>query len=183
MSRGTLPPLDALGAFLERDVVPALHGSLKSELRAALKNLRDAEAELAVLPALLPAECSALLRLGAEALAWLADNGRDAISILLDQDVHIIGHIFRVRGAETHAQIDRRMTDGFYGTDSLIGFGQDVARLTGRILIRLQALARDPALDAPGRETAQGMVTHFYLELRAHAEARIPWQSVFPKNP
>lgn len=170
MSRGTLPPLDALGAFLERDVVPALHGSLKSELRAALKNLRDAEAELAVLPALLPAECSALLRLGAEALAWLADNGRDAKESLAAL-------------AETHAQIDRRMTDGFYGTDSLIGFGQDVARLTGRILIRLQALARDPALDAPGRETAQGMVTHFYLELRAHAEARIPWQSVFPKNP
>lgn len=170
MSRGTLPPLDALGAFLEHDVVPALHGGLKSELRAALKNLRDAEAELAVLPALLPAECSALLRLGAEALAWLADNGRDAKESLAAL-------------AETHAQIDRRMTDGFYGTDSLIGFGQDVARLTGRILIRLQALARDPALDAPGRETAQGMVTHFYLELRAHAEARIPWQSVFPKNP
>jgi hypothetical protein len=162
MSSNIFVDLDAIRLFLAEDVAAHTPKHLRSELRAAIKILADVTKEIDVLPALLFAEGRDMVALAEAAIVSLNScdvdmSARTSTVLLRDQFAQPMGSL---RG--------------------LIRLHQEARADAELILAELQARLRCPDMLDALRGELQALVGRYLKQLAAHADARMPWQSVFP---
>lgn len=141
--------LEVARRFLEDRLLPETPAHLRSELRATLKLLTEAEGEFDALPALLLADSIDLLDLAAEAEALLP--------------AALGGKLSTARWrAEIAAPIG--------SLKELVALHDDIRAEAGQILLSLRHAA-DPRCDA--------LTDRYVALAGRQAIARLPWQSVF----
>ena len=149
--------LDAIaevGRFLEQDLLPSLPAALRGELRAAIKLLHSAAAELNVMTPLLRRECSELLALNDESAPILATHAPAPPDTTL-----------RARLADTELNLRGLFTL------------HDEVQLA--VTLRMTALLSMVATAGTVGERSRALLLRFYQTLEHHAAQRLPWQSVF----
>lgn len=153
MRADALSTIASVRHFLTSQLLDAVPQSLRSELRSAVKNLADAEAELDAAGGRIDEEDLRLLDLCRQALAILPpEAGLEQQCVDLEADGIDTQNTFRLR-------LDRQAR---------------VLALTTAVLLRLQGRVGDEEAE-PQREVL-GML---YRELGAQAILRSRWQSVF----
>jgi hypothetical protein len=150
--------LEAIRHFLTEDLAAQVPAQLRAEVRAAGKLLREIAREIDALPALLLAECAAMLELCERAMADAPQSG------------------LRLELAQIRQQIEAPMA-------TLSGQLRLHETLQGNIGMILIALieAFDNSPPGSGESTAIGTrIEAIYRLLADQADARMDWQSVFP---
>lgn len=141
--------LRASREFLERRMLPETPGHLRSELRAVIKILADIDGEIDALPALLVADCAALLDLAEAAEALLPAQLAGKLS----------------------TRLWRRDIEGPPGSlKDLVALHDEIRAEAGQILLSLQA-STDLRCERLARQ--------YIALVARQADARLPWQSVF----
>ncbi|MGQ0701015.1 MAG: hypothetical protein ACT4PZ_22580 [Panacagrimonas sp.] len=164
MSRDALTTLADVQGFLETQVLDAVPRSLRSELRAAIKNLADAREELDALPGQLPQEGRRLLALcleGVAALQALKITDLAPMSLRCEQ-------------------LGLRMQDDGASLRERIGAHAEALNLSSTLVVQLQRGLRACAPDDARQAALRELLRRFYGELQAQAAGRLRWQSVFP---
>lgn len=165
MRPGGVEAVAAARTFLEETILEAVPPEHRGELRAALKNLRGAELELAGLAGVLRAETDELAELCDAAYAAV---GTPASGLRGAAEAADLAEL-----REAHDAARRAATDA---------------------ILALQTLARPATSSSPpvgGKNRGEGadpaealaLLARFYAALGRHAERRLPWQSVFPAVP
>ncbi len=150
--------LEAIRQFLTEDVASEVPAQLRAEVRAAGKLLRDIALEIDALPALLLAECAAMVDLCEKAVA-------DQLHPEVQSEL-----------ADARRQLELPMT-------SLSGQIRLHETLKATVDRHLIALIQTFDSSPPGssERTAIGQrIEAIYRLLADQADARMPWQSVFP---
>jgi hypothetical protein len=150
--------LEAIRHFLQAEVADAVPPHLRSEVRAAAKLLGDIAAETDALPALLLAEGWAMLNLAEEAIAGLGAG--------LD-------------GRTNTPALRRQLEQPMGSLRSLIGLHEALKLDTEVIFLHLQDAL---ATTANPPEAMRALWDRYCAHLANQADARLPWQSVFPKE-
>lgn len=162
MTSSVFERLVGIRQFLDKQILPSVAGDKRSDLRAALKMLEDMANEIDRLPELLKFEIQEMLYLCNAAVAALSSNvvrqedlqSLNDLSLCFDNPGKLLSELQTVH-AETCALI-----------------GNFVIQLTGKIATESadQEYPSDPRV----------VLAKCYRLLRRQAEARTPWQSVFP---
>lgn len=162
MTSNIFSDLDAIRHFLTDEVEVHTPAHLRSELRGAIKLLADIAKEVDALPALLLAEGLDMVALAETATASLKSlvpgmAARTSTPSLRDQIARPIGSL---RG--------------------LISLHEVALADADLIFSELRVQLGDPDLPAGSRVELQKLAARYLTLLAAHADARMPWQSVFP---
>lgn len=162
MSSDIFSALDAVAAFLSNEIADTVPDHLRSEVRAAAKLLGDIAGEADALPALLQRECHAMLLLAEDATAALSEIAAD------------------IQSATRLPDLRHRLDQPLGSLRTLIGLHEEFKADAELILLRLQELLAGPGLDDQAAQLLAGLQDRYFTMLADHADARIPWQSVFP---
>lgn len=162
MTSNIFSDLAAIGHFLAGEVEVHTPAHLRSELRGAIKLLADIAREVDALPALLLAEGLDMATLAETATASLESlvpgmNARTRTPSLRDQLARPIGSL---RG--------------------LISLHEDALADADLIFSELRVQLGNPDLPTGSRVELQKLAARYLTLLAAQADARMPWQSVFP---
>ena len=161
LTTGIFANLEAIRQFLTEDVAAQVPPQLRAEVRAASKCLLDIAREIDALPALLLAECTAMLEICEQAVAGAPRLERPLEIAHLRQQLAL-------PMASLSGQI--RLHDALKGAIELI-------------LIEMSRNF-DNAPAGSGERAALGQrMQAIYRLLAKQADARMSWQSVFPALP
>ena len=165
MSTSIFAGLEAIRVFLLDHVANAVPQELRSEVRASAKLVADIAREVDALPALLQAECLDML-------------------VLCEHATEKIGAIDQTIAVATQATALRLKLEQPLGSlRGLIGLHEELKTDAEVILLLLQELIAKPDLAEDARTALSALQDRYFVLLTAQANARMPWQSVFPPLP
>lgn len=144
---------NATAAFLKTDVLPVTPAALRSELRAAIKNIESAARELETLHPRSERECRELAAL-CKGFAEVLGDPPPMVAIFAQK-------------------LDRRCSS----TPNLLGLRAEIQALLSAQM--REARSRSAAASASERERLDAMLHGCYDTLGRHAAAASAWQDVF----
>jgi hypothetical protein len=162
MSGNIFTSLEAIRAFLSDELADAVPSHLRSEVRACAKLLANIADEADALPALLLVENRAMLLLADDAITGLTSIAPD---IKIRTPACTLRHLCEPPPASLRG---------------LIRLHEELKADAEYILLQVDKLMSRSDLDEPARASLQALQDRYFVLLTAQANARMPWQSVFP---